>query len=210
MQAPYSILGTDSLLVTADEKTIVRIKEEQYTIPSLRMKGSHQRNNVAVACMALHTLCRLGFSLNEEKCIQAIAHAKLPGRFEQIYDKPFMIVDSAHNVQAMHALLTTVRDEIGKRRVHVLFAAYRDKAWQEMVQLIRNECFSLTLTTFSDKRALTIDEICKSDMAKDVLIETDWRTYLTRAILMPNDEVYVITGSFRFIAMVRSWMKKNG
>src|SRR5690625_2780885 len=123
MQAPYSILGTDFLLVTAHEKTIVRIKEEQYTIPSLRMKGSHQRNNVAVACMALHTLCRLGFSLNEEKCIQAIAHAMLPGRFEQIYDNPFMIVDSAHNVQAMHALLTTVRDEISKQRVHVLFGA---------------------------------------------------------------------------------------
>lgn len=210
-RAEHYVLGSDYFVTTNAQQTTISIKDEQYTIPSLRMKGDHQRENVAVACMALHMLQQFGMSLNKEACIQSLANTTLLGRFEQIYDEPVIIVDSAHNVQAIRALLATVREELSPQLVHILFAVYRDKAWEEMVQLLKKEYSTITMTTFSDKRALTIEEIHDSNIIKDVEIEPDWQTYMTNIIRKTNGHnVYIVTGSFQFIANVCAWVKKNG
>ena len=50
----------------------------------------------------------------EQQCQQGIEHCRIPGRFEQIADKPVIFIDSAHSPQAYELLF----DEIKRRFAH--------------------------------------------------------------------------------------------
>lgn len=204
VNAPIYRLGKEFFLVQNGENRRIKIGEKTYELAKLTVKGTHQWHNVTLCCIALHLLKEHGYFIDEKEALFAITNTKVPGRFEQIYKRPILIVDSAHNVQAIRALLATIRSQFRNKRISFLFTAYRDKAWEEMIHLILQAGHTVTVTTFSDKRALTVEEIRQRTKHLNVVVELDWKSFILNMLEQNRDEICVITGSFRFISLVRS------
>jgi len=100
--------------------------------PPLRLAGSHQRHNAAVA-RALATAVREVFPIDDRAIEAGIAAARWPGRLETLSGQPKLVVDAAHNPHAVRCLRDALRDLDPVAPRVLLFAAMRDKDWAEML-----------------------------------------------------------------------------
>ncbi|BBD08418.1 bifunctional folylpolyglutamate synthase/dihydrofolate synthase [Desulfovibrio ferrophilus] len=102
------------------------------------MLGPHQIANARLAFAAWKLLTRsMHLSLDLEACIQGVSQARLPGRFQCISGEPELILDGAHNPQALDALAATLRTE-GIEPQAVIFGCMQDKDLRSMAQQVQS------------------------------------------------------------------------
>jgi dihydrofolate synthase/folylpolyglutamate synthase len=100
------------------------------------LAGEHQRVNRAVAAATTRLLAGR-FPLAPGTVERALATVRWPGRLECFAGAPAVVVDAAHNPEAVHTLCVALpavlaRLGTGRRRV-LLFGAMGDKPWAEML-----------------------------------------------------------------------------
>ena len=114
----------------------------------LGLLGDHQRRNAAVALAALGCLQDKGWHVAESAIRYGLAQVRCPARIEICRRKPFVVMDTAHNVASIAALVDTLNQQFpGKRRV-LLFAASRDKDVRGMLRLLVPQFDEIVLTQF--------------------------------------------------------------
>ncbi len=92
--------------------------------PALR--GANQLLNAAAALAAFEAL-RERLPINAQAVRQGLALVELPGRFQIVPGEPALVLDVAHNPQAVAALALNL-DQMGfYPRTHAVFGAMRDK-----------------------------------------------------------------------------------
>jgi dihydrofolate synthase/folylpolyglutamate synthase len=103
----------------------------------LGLCGEHQRDNAAVALLTLECLRQVGFHLPEVAVRRGLAQVFWPARIECLRRQPTVILDTAHNVPSIQALLHTLRSHwpVSGRR-HLIFAVSADKEYPQMLQLL--------------------------------------------------------------------------
>jgi dihydrofolate synthase/folylpolyglutamate synthase len=104
---------------------------------SLALLGRHQGANAAVALATLDELEARGWPLPEGAIRRGLAGVRWPARIEVVHRRPTIVIDSAHNVASIRALLTTLDESfttIGRKRL--VFATTRDKATRGMLELL--------------------------------------------------------------------------
>ena len=86
---------------------------------------------------------------------------QLPARTEIRSRKPLVVVDAAHNVASMQALLDTLAPAIARLRPRVLvFAASADKQIEEMLALAAGRFDHVVVTRYAtNPRAATTDRL---------------------------------------------------
>ncbi len=99
------------------------------------LTATYQSGNIAAAAAALEW-SPLPISVS---CFrEGIARASHPGRFETVSHNPLVLLDGAHNPEAMERLLHALFDRVGSRMsVGWLFAVHADKDWKRMLDLVR-------------------------------------------------------------------------
>ncbi|GGA85948.1 bifunctional folylpolyglutamate synthase/dihydrofolate synthase [Ornithinibacillus halotolerans] len=165
----------------------------------IMMQGKHQIANIGLALMALHLL---KIKLDWDKVFVALNNVSIPGRFEKVKQHPLIILDGAHNLDGMKALLNTVDDLYKTNRKVLIFAGFRDKELQKMLQIAIPVFDSVIITTFSHPRAAHAEEIVDG-IDSDNIIISDWRQALEN---MNNQEAYFFAGSLHFIGTVRKYI----
>ncbi len=209
LEAPIYIFGKDFTLEGDSFKGI----DGQIKRISLGLKGHHQKKNLSLVLLCLQLLEKDSFlSIPWKKMQTAFHDFSLPGRFEKISSRPTIYVDSAHNLEALKALIETIKISIPDRPVEILFSAFSDKQVEEMVELLHRTFSNLTLTSFSHPRA--VDSVMMEALAKSfdqVDYTEDWQLFLSRKRLDQDaDSVLLVTGSLQFISLVRDFLlQKN-
>jgi len=95
------------------------------------LAGEHQVENAATAAVAL---TRLGAS---ERAIEdGIARTEWPGRLELVSERPEIILDGAHNPAGARALAAYINRFYSGRRVRLIYGAMRDKAIEEIGEIL--------------------------------------------------------------------------
>ena len=90
------------------------------------MRGANQLLNAAGALAALEAL-RDRLPINAQAVRTGLAMVELPGRFQIVPGQPTLVLDVAHNPQAVAALALNL-DQMGFfPRTHAVFGAMRDK-----------------------------------------------------------------------------------
>jgi dihydrofolate synthase/folylpolyglutamate synthase len=98
------------------------------------MTGRHQAENAALAVVAARQLAARGWRVTERAIASGLARTTLPARIERVATHPLTVVDAAHNVASMRALLATLAPALDRHRPRVLgFAASADKQLEEML-----------------------------------------------------------------------------
>ena len=119
---------------------------------SLRMPGHHQVLNATIATAVCQVLNEQGWNIGNDAIASGLEQASLPGRTEVIRRQPTIVLDIAHNVASIEALVHTLRDELGPRqgdRERVLvFGTSTDKRYREMLALLLPEFDRVLLTRY--------------------------------------------------------------
>lgn len=101
------------------------------------LAGEHQRENAACAVAAVELLRSRGIAIPEEAIREGLASVRWPARVEPVGREPLVIVDSAHNVPSVVALVRTLRENFPVRgRKSVIFAVSSDKQYEEMLAIL--------------------------------------------------------------------------
>lgn len=74
----------------------------------LGMSGRYQATNAALAVDAVRALEASGLTVRNDAVARGLAATRLPGRFETVQDAPRVVLDGAHNLQKIEALMDDV------------------------------------------------------------------------------------------------------
>jgi dihydrofolate synthase/folylpolyglutamate synthase len=124
--------------------------------PALR--GANQLLNAAGALAALESL-RDRLPINAQAVRRGLATVDLPGRFQIVPGEPTLVLDVAHNPQAVAALAVNL-DQMGfYPRTMAVFGAMRDKDIGEILLRIAPLIDAWHVCALPAARAATTDEL---------------------------------------------------
>jgi len=179
----------------------------------VHMIGQHQVKNAALAVMATDYLrVYYSFHIEEEVMRRGLEKMQWPGRFEQLSDKPYVLIDGAHNLEGMQALVQTVQQHFKDKKITVLFATLKDKDNAGLLCELAKVSDRLILTGFDLERALepqaVLPLVPKSLPAQ---VMPSWQEALGQLVEdgRKSDDVLLMTGSLYFIAQAREYYKQH-
>lgn len=187
----------DYKVISMDEKgTVFKLKGEKR---STNLIGEVQAQNASLAI----TACRsININLKKQKLNEALLNLKIPGRFQILRKNPHVILDGAHNVVSIRALIKTVR-KIFNKKVLLVFSCLSDKDLKGMLEEIKPIVKQIYPTEIPYARKISLSEIKRAvketgiEMADTTgVIEEDIKTALEDA---SNSDVMIITGSFYLV-----------
>ncbi len=126
----------------------------------LSLLGRHQAANAAVALAVIDELIRQGWNIPEQAIRQGFSTVRWPARIEIVARQPVVILDSAHNIASIAALMEVLNESFSVSRRLLIFAATRDKDYMEMLKLLLTGFDEITFTQYTtNPRALPPAEL---------------------------------------------------
>jgi dihydrofolate synthase / folylpolyglutamate synthase len=121
-------------------------ESRQFRHLRLGLLGRHQGANAAVALATLVELERQGWHLPESAMRRGLAELRWPARIELVARRPAVVIDAAHNVASVAALVDTLAESFVARPRTLIFATTREKDCRGMLRLLlpRFDCVVLT------------------------------------------------------------------
>lgn len=114
----------------------------------LRLPGEHQAANAAVAITALRILADRGWTIPTAAVREGLASVAWPARIEIAGRRPTVVLDAAHNVASVEALLATLDESFQARKRWLIFATSRDKDLRGMLERVLPRFDAVALTRF--------------------------------------------------------------
>lgn len=100
----------------------------------LGLPGRHQAANAAVTLAVVEQLRRQSWEISERALRQGLAAAHCPARVEVLARQPIVILDGAHNVASVQALLDTIDQMHSGGHRTLVFATTRGKDAEGMLR----------------------------------------------------------------------------
>ena len=171
------------------------------------MMGDYQVANAALAITAVELLAeREHWNLQGADIKRALPQTKWPGRFERVNESPLIILDGAHNIQAVKKIAKLLTDRFHNRQIHVITSILADKQPKEMLtELLKLSNVDVTVTQFNSPRPVIDPQKIKEEFP-EVNVAAQWQQALVNTIqTMDEDDVLLFTGSLYFISEVRHY-----
>lgn len=182
------------------EKSII-FDYRPYSHLEINTTAKYQLKNASIAIEAAKILnCLL--PVNEENIRKALLEKTLDGRFE--YLKPNLIIDGAHNPEAIEELVKAFENV--HKNIHVVFACFKDKNVDLMLNLLGNLSNDIILTTFDHKRARKMDDYFL--YLEDYKFDNNYINLINNLIKEYPDDLILVTGSLCFVGKVRGEIVK--
>lgn len=135
-RSPSYFLGADFKFFLKNERFFdYKGIQHHFSDLTVTLHGRHQRSNAAIAIAALE-LAGGSFPVSEEAIRRGLSSVVWPGRFEIVRERPWVILDGAHNGEGASALAEVLKEFRRGRRIKLLFAAMEDKDWRAMLSLL--------------------------------------------------------------------------
>jgi dihydrofolate synthase/folylpolyglutamate synthase len=108
-------------------RVTVRTWARDHATLDLPLLGRHQAHNAAVALASLDALGEQGLSVADDAVARGLATLSWPARVEVMGERPWLVVDGAHNVASAEALAETLRTSFPPCPRTLVFGTTRDK-----------------------------------------------------------------------------------
>ncbi len=102
----------------------------------LSLLGEHQAANAAVAVATVEQLQGSGLHIADQAVRQGLSQTDWPARLEVVGRAPWIVLDCAHNVASVHALVDTLAASFPPGRRLLVFACSRDKDLAGMLRVL--------------------------------------------------------------------------
>ena len=195
--------------------------EETLDDLELPLLGSHQARNAAVGLAAIWQLRQQGWKIPEAAIRQGLAEVRWPARIEILRREPTVVLDAAHNVASIEALVRVLDESFSARKRLLVFATTRDKDALGMLRVLLPRFEEIIFTRYEENpRGLPPEELdalaAQSGLASSSGMSTRhvcadpataWRL---AARLADAKHLICITGSFFIAAEMRQAMQQSG
>ena len=150
--------------------------------PSLR--GAFQVETSVTATAAARELARRGWKIPAEAIAQGIAAAEWPGRMELMRRNPMVFLDGAHNPAGARQVARFWAEHLAGRRIHLVYGTVRDKAVEEVAELLFPPAASIVVTRPGTPRAASPETLARLARAANanVVVEPEPAQALARAL----------------------------
>ena len=128
------------------------------------LQGRHQLRNLALAITAAEQLNGFGFRILPQHVEQGVHATRWPGRFEVLpaeAGQPEIVLDVAHNPAGAWALRSALSTFYEDRRLTFVFGAMRDKAIQEIAEILFPLAERVVATQADNPRAAATQDIAQ-------------------------------------------------
>jgi dihydrofolate synthase/folylpolyglutamate synthase len=178
----------------------------------LGLLGRHQAANAALAVAALAELRAQGWSIPEEAVRRGVAEVRWPARIEVIHERPTIVLDAAHNLASIAALIETLGEAFAPRRRVLVFGASSDKDVRGMLSLVAPRFDHIIFTRYvNNPRAVPPEELprlaAQRPASATVCPHPAAAWEAARSLVTPDD-LLCITGSFFLAAEMRAEMTR--
>lgn len=220
--APLYKLGRDFTITnTAPHRFFAQVKYQDSVLPNFRCQlglgGDYQVENAAVALMATQLfLTARQLPLDRHALAQGLRETRWPGRLEPVNDAPLVLLDGAHNLPGIQALVKTLQDDFSDREVYLLVAILADKQYELMLgELASLGNVHITVTHFAGpgpkRPSADLAGAAKEIQSRyPITVADQWQLgFQNIASQLSSDDVLVVTGSLYFISEVRKLFSDN-
>jgi dihydrofolate synthase/folylpolyglutamate synthase len=131
--------------------------------------GDHQRLNAACALALLEIGALKGLKVSEAAVRKGLAQVKWQGRLEPVSQRPWIVLDGAHNVAAAQVLVSFLSDVLQSKpntRLIVVVGMMRDKNHSAFFEVLNAVADHMILTQASLSRAASVQEL-REGLPKD-------------------------------------------
>ncbi|HLJ77391.1 MAG TPA: folylpolyglutamate synthase/dihydrofolate synthase family protein [Acidobacteriaceae bacterium] len=184
------------------------------------LAGEHQRRNIALAITAAVELRNhYGYKINAAQIAEGIRRTQWPGRLElfAIPGRARVLLDVAHNPAGAWtlraALSALLSDEARAGSPVLVFGCMKDKAFDEMAQILFPLFDRVIATPILSPRSVSADELLQAAAKVGARAEAagDGQQALERALAKaPADALIVVAGSVYLVGEVRPWLVARG
>ena len=194
--APIRKLGED-FFVSGDQK--IHYRDAQKNL-SFNLRPEVEGFDIAVAIQAFSLL---HLPLASDEIEEAINQTIIPGRYQVLQSEPLIILDGAHNIQAMQNLLNFIHEQARLRHstVRILMMMMRDKDLDEVFSLFQ-PTDQIELTTIDYPRAAKKEDFPNWVVQKYPYHENWQSAYKQLKLESQADDILLVTGSFYLVGEV--------
>jgi len=168
----------------------------------MSLHGGHQSRNAALAVAATEAF--LDAALSQEVVEEAFADASLPGRFEVLGHGPLVVVDGAHNVDALTAAVRTMTEDFANNGRRILIVGImRGRDPVTLLEAVEAQSADLVLACRPPSpRGLPADELAAAGRAIGVRIEAagEPEEAIERALLLADDRDAIFAFGSLYVA----------
>ncbi len=168
------------------------------------LPGRHQIENAATAVLA-------GLQLNvpEQALAAGLLQVRWPGRLERVSAHPNFLLDGAHNPAGAAALAQYIREFYASRPVWIVYGAMRDKAVEEVTEMLfpLAECLIVTAPDFP--RALRPEAILQLTNHPNAILTETVRQAIDQAGKAPPETTVFFTGSLYLVGEARALLLRR-
>ncbi|MBR3515243.1 MAG: bifunctional folylpolyglutamate synthase/dihydrofolate synthase [Lachnospiraceae bacterium] len=134
-----------------------------YAKLEITLAGVYQPDNAATAVAVLEQLRVRGWKIPEAKLRAGLAKTIWPGRFTILKERPYLIMDGAHNGAAAKVLRASLDQYFPDKPFVMILGVLRDKAYEELLDcLLERAVQVITLTPPDNVRALSAIELAET------------------------------------------------
>lgn len=201
----YKFLGINKINnITQD--ILVKIKDKEEII-NLSLLGKHQIINLSLAVESVKELDNLNYiKLDINKLKSATSKVKWNGRLETLSEKPYIVVDGAHNVDGIKYLKNNIKEYFTYNNLYLILGILADKEVEEMLEIIApiaNEIYTVTSNSVRAKNANDLkEEVLKYN--KNCIAFEEYKSAAAYAISKAKEEDLILaSGSLYMVGKMR-------
>ena len=184
-------------------------KDMEITIP-----GVCQAENAAVAIEVVEALNRQNaFVVSEENLRRGLLETSWPGRFEVLREKPYFVIDGAHNEPAAKKLVQSVSAYFSNKRIIYIMGMLKDKEYEKVAEITYPYADQIiTVTPPENRRALSAMDLAAAVSAYHPRVTTAGsveEAVEMAYLLAGKEDVILCFGSLSFLGRVRDILGKQ-
>lgn len=185
----------------SDKKQIftVKTKNENYEIET-KLIGKYQGENIAIAINTVEHLKKQGIKISKKHIENGIKKTFNSGRTEIIQKNPYIIIDGAHNPEAVKKLTQTILNDFKYKKLILIIGILKDKDIKEILEPLVSIADEIIITKTDNKRAAATQLLEKIIIKIDPNKKTTSKENVKDAVLeglniSKKEDLILITGS---------------
>jgi dihydrofolate synthase/folylpolyglutamate synthase len=170
--------------------------------------GRHQRENATAAvALATRALSNIGATAaNVQAAVTlGLAEVRWPGRLQVVRERPWLVVDGAHNGDSAVRLAEALADCFHAGRRHLVFGTSAGKDVSRMLDALLPVVSTVTLARSHHERSASLDALTQTLAERGVTAVTvpEVREAVDRALAQAApDDLVIVTGSLFVVGEV--------
>jgi dihydrofolate synthase / folylpolyglutamate synthase len=223
-QAPLRQLDVDfrftcepgQVTAATERRPRVRVTTRGRAWPAMEvgLLGEHQAANAAVAVAAVEELRSQGLRIADGAVARGLAEVVWPARLEVLGQRPLVVLDCAHNVASVQALVDTLRASFPPGRHLLVFAVSSDKDLPGILRVLAPHFAHVFLTRYTGHARAAAPELLSELLASEpslpwTVCPTPAEAWSAAREAAGPDDLICVTGSVFLAGELRPLLVKR-